>query len=76
MGYESSDVVRFDFGSILQGQTMVHWLIRWIHFALVLNVLGLVNTEETATEEKSYSQHPLSSMVQFASYIGLFIYYC
>ena len=26
VGWESSDVVRFDLGPLLQGQTMVHWL--------------------------------------------------
>ena len=26
MGWESSDVVRFDLWLLLQGQTMVHWL--------------------------------------------------
>ena len=26
MGLDSSDVVRFDLGPLLQGQTMVHWL--------------------------------------------------
>ena len=27
MGWESSDVVRFDVGPLLQDQTMVHWLL-------------------------------------------------
>ena len=26
MGWESSDVVRFCLGPLLQGQTMIHWL--------------------------------------------------
>ena len=26
MGWESSDVVRFDLGPLFQGQTMIHWL--------------------------------------------------
>ena len=47
MGWESSDVVRFDLGPLLYGQTMVHYLC-WVVFLVDTNLhqfsdaLGLV----------------------------------
>ena len=42
MGWESSGVVRFDLGLLLQGQTMVSCLFSGYKFALVLRCVGLV----------------------------------
>ena len=46
MGLESSDVVRFGLGPLLQGQTMVHWLLSCLSggykFASVPLCIGIV----------------------------------